>query len=336
MTQQLTLDALELWVSDLDQVHALLTTSFGFRPVPAWLEDDPQERRAFLAHGGVAIAIREDLSPAGPVGRHVGTHGDTVADVVLLSADPAEIGDRALNHGLAVTGPPDTPRIDLLGDGTICHSIRAKPVCPPSLDPTSAHPRGIDHIACCLPWGRADQVAQIYQAVFGLRRLDADSFDEIGGDVSGMRSIVLRSGAGFTVVLTEPANRVSDGQTQRFLDAHKGPGIQHAALRYDDLVSAVGSLRRAGVEFLPIPAAYYDKAQQRLADRAIPWDALRRLEILVDADHEGHLLQLFTRPIADRGTFFFELIERAGATGFGANNVRALFEAVQATIEESR
>jgi 4-hydroxyphenylpyruvate dioxygenase len=194
--------------------------------------------------------------------------------------------------------------------------------------------RVIDHVAYCLPWGSADTAAQLYEEVFGLRRVDADSFDVVGDEATGMRSIVLRSKPGFTVVLTEPVSPVSVGQTQRFVDAHAGPGVQHAALAYDDLLAAVESLRSAGVEFLPIPGVYYDQAQLRRPDLPVRWDTLRRLGILVDADDHGLLFQQFTRPLTSRGTFFVEVIQRSGATGFGANNIQALFAAVQATMND--
>jgi 4-hydroxymandelate synthase len=195
----------------------------------------------------------------------------------------------------------------------------------------SRRPRRVDHVAYCLPWGSAEPAAQAYEDVFGLRRIDTDSFDGIGDDGTGMRSIVLRSGLDFTVVLTEPLTPDGTGQTQRFVDAHAGPGVQHIALDFRDLIAAVKSLRLAGVEFLPIPADYYDRAAERLGDLPVSWSELRGLEILADADDQGLLFQIFTLPVTERGTFFFEFIQRAGATGFGANNVRALFAAVHAT-----
>src|SRR5262249_9219416 len=154
----------------------------------------------------------------------------------------------------------------------------------------------------------------------------------VGGDAVGMRSTVLRCGAGLTVVLTEPASAGGTGQTQRFIDAHAGPGVQHAAIELDDICAAVETLRSRGVDFLPAPPGYYPAAKERVGDPSIPWDELERLDILVDADEDGLLFQLFTRPVVGRGTFFFELIQRSGASGFGANNVRALFAAVESTM----
>jgi 4-hydroxymandelate synthase len=329
---QIAVHALQLWVGDLGQTRNLLTGTFGFTPadIPG-TEGGPA---VGLVSGEVRLILRQGATADSPISRHVARHGDTVADVTLLCGDPAAVADRARAHGFTVTGPVDAPTIDLFGDRTVCHTLRPTAPAVPAAPAGDAHLRSDDHIGYCLPHGAADTAARAYENVFGMRRLAADSFDAIGDQATGMRSIVLRSAGGFTVVLTEPISPTSTGQTQQFVDTHAGPGDQHAALACDDLFTTVEALRRSGVEFLPIPDRYYDQAPQRLPDLPVPWQALRRQRILVDADHDGLLYQLFTRPIGDRRTFFFELIQRAGATGFGVNNVTALFAAVQATISE--
>jgi 4-hydroxymandelate synthase len=334
--QPLAFDALELWVGDLDRTGRLLAGTFGFQFVDATVNGGPEARVACLASGDIRIILRQGTAPTSPIARHVAAHGDTVADVALVSTDAAAIAERALVHGLTVRGTADAPTIDLFSDRTVCHTVRAATgvVAGSGSMLDGSRPRSVDHVAYCLPWGAAERTAMVYEEVLGLNRLSADSFDAVGDEVTGMRSIVLRSAAGFTVVLTEPTSRAGTGQTQRFVNAHGGPGVQHVALACDDLPATIESLRRSGAEFLPIPDLYYDRAQQRLSDIPIAWESLRRLEILVDADHNGLLFQLFTRPLTDRRTFFFEFIQRAGATGFGANNIRALFEAVQATMNE--
>jgi 4-hydroxyphenylpyruvate dioxygenase len=322
--------ALEMWVADLDRVHALLKDQFGFRLVPPRRAPVADVHEVRLRLGAVTVVVRQGSSPASRVGSHVEAHGDTVANVLLGCTDPGEIARRAVSRGLAVTGPADRPTVDVLGDGTIRHTISAASCSPSPSMLEEGVPTGIDHIAYCLPWGLIHQVADIYETVFTLNRIDADSFEGLGGPETGMRSIVLRSTGGFTVVLTEPAVRDGAGQTRRFVEAHGGPGVQHAALAYPDLIPAVESLSRNGVEFLPVPAGYYDEARRRLGDRPVPWPEVQRFSILADGDEHGLLYQLFTRPIANRGTFFLELIQRSGASGFGANNVRTLFAAVEA------
>lgn len=325
------LDVVELWVADLERTRDRLTTTLGFTTASTSAAPDRNERLAALVNGGVRVILREGSDPNNRVARHIATHGDTVADLSLQSPEPEAIARRAAAHGLHVFGPPTSPTVDMVGDGTIRHTVRAEPL---RFDVAAAPPTHsmsrVDHFAYCLPRGSADTVADAYRQVMGLETMEADSFGSVGDPATGMRSIVL-AGPGLTVVLTEPLSETSTGQTQQFIDAHRGAGVQHAAIAYADLLTAIEELQRNGVEFLTIPALYYDQARQRLSDRTIAWEKLQRLGVLVDADHQGLLYQLFTRPITDRGTFFLELIQRAGATGFGANNVRALFEAVQAS-----
>lgn len=330
------LDAIELWVADLDRLRDQLTATFGFHaakaPTHARAGSGDNHRAVGLINGGVRLIGRQGTHPGSSVARHVSEHGDTVADVTLRCHDPDAVIERALVRGLNVFGTPAAPKIDVCGDRTLCHTVLAQPlpldVAPPDRGPQMS---GIDHLAYCVPWGSADRIAGIYHDVFGLPRIEAGSFDAVGGSESGMRSVVL-GGGGLTVVITEPLSENSTGQTQQFLDAHRGPGVQHAAIAYPDLPVAVESLRKRGVDFLSIPALYYHQARVRLPNPAIPWSVLQRLGILVDADHHGLLFQLFAQPLTHRGPFFFEFIQRAGATGFGANNVRALFDAVQASL----
>ena len=337
------LDALELWVGDLRRTRELLEATFGFAPVATQPADS--EHAVWLASGEVRLVLR---AGAAAVASHIAVHGDTVADVALTCADPEAVAGRARDHGLLVERAGGVPRIDMTGDGTIRHSLRRRPLVPaqdviaaapaqegPAPAPGEDGPAAaramlaVDHVTHCVEHGTADRIAEAYVAVFGLERVELGDFECVGDAATGMRSAVLRS-PGLTVVLTEPLGTHGHGQTQRFVDAHAGPGVQHAAIACADLCGTVEALRARGVRFLPAPSEYYERSRERLADRALEWDALQRLEILVDADDDGLLYQLFTTPIAERGTFFFELIQRSGASGFGANNVRALFASVAA------
>ena len=129
--------------------------------------------------------------------------------------------------------------------------------------------------------------------------------------------------------LNEPADGRRKSQIQEYLDYYGCAGVQHVALRTDDIVTTVSALRARGVRFLAVPDSYYDDVRRRLGDLDLPWDDIRRLGILVDRDHDGHLLQIFTENITDRPTVFFEVIQREGAKGFGAGNFKALFEAIE-------
>jgi 4-hydroxymandelate synthase len=325
-------DLLELWVTDMPHTQHLLTTSFGFTPRDTTVRPRRDEKAVFLANGAASIVLRQGTCADSPVSRHVAMHGDTIADVALVCADPDSVAERARANGVTVFDHDGTPTIDLFGNRTVCHSLRRVRLAGGPY-PSSAGPqiRAIDHVAYCLPSGWSEPAALAYETVLGLQRVEVGDAAQVGGD-TGMRSVVLRSGGGFTVVLTEPVSSSSSGQTQHFLDAHVGPGVQHAAFSYDDLAAAVEWLGSNGVGFLPVPDGYYSAARRRLAHLPIDWDPLTRAGILVDADERGLLFQLFTTPLSVRGTFFAELIQRAGAVGFGANNVRALFAALDAAM----
>jgi 4-hydroxyphenylpyruvate dioxygenase len=228
------------------------------------------------------------------------------------------------------------PCIDVLGDGTILHSLR---------DATSTKQNGVlnpripewgvtavDHVAYCLPWGTMDNVVMTYEHVFGLEQVHTQAAAPVGDVLSGMRSAVLRS-RGFTVVFTEPLSSANVGQIQSFVQTHGGAGVQHIALACDDIVSLAAELRSTGVKFLPIREEDLRDAVLRLGDRKVPWELLLRHGVLVDSDDRGLLFQLFTEPVSNQGDFFFEFIQRDGAEGFGANNVRALYAAVDDALK---
>jgi 4-hydroxyphenylpyruvate dioxygenase len=326
-------DYLELWVSDLGDARAAFTTRFGFEHFEAEVESLEDQEIASLICGDARLILRQGAATA----RYVAEHGDSIVDVALVCDDVASVAHRSHTHGLKMTYESGCLRIDVLGDASILHSLRDRrqvrhPVTHATSVPTQV--KGIDHVTYCLPCGTMDRVARIYREVLGLASVRVDNCDEVGDNSRGMRTVVLRSPLGFAVVLTEPVSPESDGQTQRFLDAHGGAGVQHVAFAFDDLVAAAEALRSRGLAFLPIPREQLERSHQRLHDRALQWDMLQRNEILVDDEEDGLLFQLFTLPITKRSNFFIELIQRAGAAGFGANNVHALFAAVDAAIHD--
>jgi 4-hydroxymandelate synthase len=327
-----TVVALELWVSDLERTWHHLRTRFGFRPAAdLHIPHSPDDRVLAGGNGGVRVVLRQGRSVHGRVARHVAQHGDTVGDVVVACASPQAVAARARAAGLAVTIEQGRPAVDLLADGTMRHSLvpfGTHRFAPAARDQLVA----IDHIAYCVPVGYSDRLADAYEEVFGLVRSDTDSFDSVDGP-GGMRGTVLRSD-NLVVVLTEPQSLAAVGQTQRFLDAHGGPGVQHAAVACADLPAVVEEFAARGARFLPVQRGYYDDAARRDIRPPVGWERLRELGILVDGTEDAVLMQLFTEPLSGGGQFFFELIQRSGATGFGANNVRALFAAVEASTAD--
>jgi 4-hydroxyphenylpyruvate dioxygenase len=326
--QHLAVNVIELWVGDLDTAALLLCDRFGFSQVGAKATSSGSQV-ADLRCGGVQLRLRQAGPAEDRVACHVGNHGDTVVDVALSCADADALAGAAAAHGLRVEQTPAGPKIEVLEDLAVAHTLHEGPRPEPGERADGLQMYDVDHITYCLPYGTASRVAEAYEAVFGLEQVDIGDFRDVGGVRAGMRSYVLWSPQ-LKVVLTEPLCEDSVGQTQAFLNVHGGPGLQHVAFSYVDLISAVELLRSRGVEFLSVPDQYFDQAKIRLDEETLPWEALRRLRILVDSDEKGLLLQLFTRPIFDRPTLFFELIQRMGSRGFGANNVRALFAAVEA------
>jgi len=331
-------DFLELWVRDLGSTARLLTTQFGFaRESPA--DRRSGEETAVFVSGDVTMLVRQGTSPASPVAAHVARHGDGIGDVALACEDIEAIAERARKYGVAATCNRDSVCVDILGDGTILHTVRRESrrhaAESPEPDGVIAM-RGIDHVTYCLPFGTIERVADVYREVFALEDVIVEQGGDVGTGDNGMRSKVQRSPHGFTVVLTEPMSATGWGQTQHFLRSHAGAGVQHAAIVYDDLISAVRTLRSRGVPFLPVPQEHLERSHDRLRGSALPWSELRREGILVDADQTGLLFQLFTRPVTEGSSFFFELIQRAGATGFGAGNIRGLFAALDVSMPRDR
>jgi 4-hydroxyphenylpyruvate dioxygenase len=153
--------------------------------------------------------------------------------------------------------------------------------------------------------------------------------NQISTEFSALMSTVMWDGTKIVLPLNEPALGRRKSQIQEYLETYDGPGVQHIALRTDDIVATVSALRARGVRFMRVPDTYYDEARRRLAGIDLPWDKLEPLNILVDREADGYLLQIFTETITDRPTVFFEIIERRGARGFGEGNFRALFEAIE-------
>ena len=199
--------------------------------------------------------------------------------------------------------------------------------------PDGAAPRedaslaAIDHVACCVEGGTLDRWVRFYQEAFGFREAH---HEDIVTDHSAMNSKVVESENGAVKLpIMEPAHGRSKSQIDEYLDYHHGPGAQHLALRSSDIAATVRALRAGGVEFLETPDTYYDAIPARLGDVGEDLDQLRELDILVDRDRWGVLLQVFTRPVTGRPTGFLEIVQRKGARGFGGGNVRALVEAVE-------
>jgi 4-hydroxyphenylpyruvate dioxygenase len=189
---------------------------------------------------------------------------------------------------------------------------------------------GVDHIVGNVELGHMNEWVKYYEDVFGMREMIHFSDDDISTEYSALMSKVVTDGRGVVKFpLNEPAEGKRKSQIDEYLEFYEGAGAQHIAVATRDIVGTVAELRRRGVEFLTIPEAYYDEVPSRVPEVTEQLADLREQGILVDRDDEGYLLQIFTKPVGDRPTMFFEVIERHGARGFGDGNFKALFEAIE-------
>jgi len=189
---------------------------------------------------------------------------------------------------------------------------------------------GIDHCVGNVELGKMDEWVDFYHRVMGFTNMKEFVGDDIATEYSALMSKVVADGTRkVKFPLNEPAAGKRKSQIDEYLEFYGGPGVQHVALATDDIVASVRAMRAAGVEFLSTPDSYYDELGTWVGETRVPIDQLRELGILADRDEDGYLLQIFTQPVQDRPTVFFELIERHGSEGFGKGNFKALFEAIE-------
>jgi 4-hydroxymandelate synthase len=320
------IDHVEFYVEDAEQSAAALADAYGFR---TGHRPDPDRPGSVLLRQG-AISLLFTAAPAGdpgqPAAAYTARHGDGVGVIALNCRDADAAHRRAVTHG-ARPVDPGTRTVSGFGDV----SLRFVPQRPETAAPAAGGGElldAVDHFALCVPAGRLAPTVRFCEEALGFRPIFRE-YIEVGDQ--GMDSTVVQSPSGeVTFTLIEPDTTRSPGQIDDFLRSHDGIGVQHVALRTDDIVGAVRTLSGRGVGFLSTPGTYYDALAAKIADRpgiAIP--DLRDLHILLDQDHGGHLFQIFARTTHPRRTFFFELIERRGASTFGTANITALYEAVE-------
>jgi 4-hydroxyphenylpyruvate dioxygenase len=186
---------------------------------------------------------------------------------------------------------------------------------------------GIDHVVGNVE--RMDEWVTYYEKVMGFQQMIHFDDEDISTEYSALMSKVMHNGGRIKFPINEPAEGKRKSQIQEYLEFYKGPGVQHLALLTNDIVKTVTSLKNNGVDFLSTPSSYYDMLTDRVGDITEDIHTLRELNILVDRDDEGYLLQIFTKPVVDRPTLFFEIIQRKGAKGFGEGNFKALFESIE-------
>jgi 4-hydroxyphenylpyruvate dioxygenase len=307
-----------------------------------------------LESGRVRFVVTGEAHAGTPVGEHVRAHGDGVVDVAIEVPDvdaavaharargadvveqPHETADGHGSVRLAALAAYGATRHSLVDrsryDGPFLPGFAAGPALfrgRPAGGP-GRYFQAIDHCVGNVELGAMDAWVDFYRRVMGFTTMKEFVGDDIATKYSALMSKVVANGNHrVKFPLNEPAAGRRRSQIDEYLDFHGGPGVQHIALATSDIVAASRAMSRMGVEFLDTPDAYYDEVAARVGDTRVPVETLRELGLLADRDEDGYLLQIFTKPVQDRPTLFFELIERHGALGFGRGNFKALFEAVE-------
>jgi 4-hydroxyphenylpyruvate dioxygenase len=349
-------DYIEFWVGNAKQAAHFYRSAFGFRLVAyRGPETGVRDRASYLLTQGkirllLTTAIRADASPeAEQIAEHVQKHGDGVRDIALWVDDAREAFARAVERGATPDRDPTVLHDD---DGEVVtasfriygetvHSLverkNYRGVFMPGFSEVSTHyaPEGVgleyvDHCVGNVELGKMNEWVDFYAHVMGFRNLLTFDDKTISTEYSSLMSKVMANGNDrIKFPINEPAKGKKKSQIDEYLEFYQGPGVQHLALATDDILGTVTALRDRGVEFLSVPTTYYADLQERVGTIDEDVDALAALGILVDRDPDGYLLQIFTKPVEDRPTVFYEIIQRKGARSFGAGNFKALFEAIE-------
>jgi 4-hydroxyphenylpyruvate dioxygenase len=341
---------LEFWVGNARQAAYFYRTAFGFSQIAySGLETGKRKRTSYVMRQGTAtFVLTAPLVPKSVIGRHVKLHGDGVRDIALEVEDVDRAYQEAVKRGAV---PAEEPRDLADQNGTIrraavrtygdtIHSLLSLknysgPFLPgvarAEVPGESAGITRVDHMVGNVELGKMNVWADWYSKVFGFKRYITFDDKDVSTEYSALMSIVMAGEAdAIKLPINEPAPGKKKSQIQEYLDFYRSPGVQHIALHCSNIIETLTRLRANGVEFLRVPKNYYENLPARIGKIRESMDEIRKLGILVDRDDEGYLLQIFTRPVQDRPTLFFEIIQRTGSRGFGKGNFRALFEAIEA------
>jgi 4-hydroxyphenylpyruvate dioxygenase len=354
-------DAVVFVVGNATQAAHYYQSAWGMELVAyAGPENGTRDHKAFvLKSGSIRFVLKGAVSPDSPLIAHHATHGDGVVDISLEVPDVDRCIEQARKAGARVVQEPTTVtdefgavRVAAIGTyGETVHSLVQRevdgvtysgPYLPGFQPATSTFERregapkrlfqALDHVVGNVELGRMDEWVAFYNRVMGFVNMAEFVGDDIATEYSALMSKVVANGNHrVKFPLNEPAVAKKRSQIDEYLDFYRGPGAQHLALATNDILRTVDELRREGVEFLATPNAYYEdpELRARIGEVRVPIEELQKRGILVDRDEDGYLLQIFTRPLGDRPTVFFEIIERHGSLGFGKGNFKALFESIE-------
>ncbi len=344
-------DHLEFYVGNAKQSALYYQAAFGFEWV-AYLgpETGVRDRVSYvLQQEKIRLVLTSSLLPNTEIARHVAQHGDGVKVLALWVDDAEKAWMTAVERGAEDAFSPHTKR-DEHGEvvlaavktyGETIHTFVERhqyngPFMPGYEARKSVYPaqsvglKYVDHCVGNVELGAMNKWVKFYQDVMGFKLLITFDDKDISTEYTALMSKVVSNGNGYIKFpINEPAKGKKKSQIEEYLDFYRGAGVQHIAVATDNIIETVGQMRKNGVDFLYVPETYYDDVPERVGHIEEDLEAIKRLNILVDRDEDGYLLQIFTKPVQDRPTVFFEIIQRHGARSFGKGNFKALFEAIE-------
>lgn len=346
------IDHVEFYVGNARQAAHYYRSAFGFRWAGYRGPETGHTNAAsyVLEQGRIRLVLTTPLRPDHPAAAHIHRHGDSVRSIALTVEDAAASHAEACRRGARSMGEPQawrdgggeavTAPIAIYGDTVHTFVERRNysgyflpgyvAVERPDLVSRPAGLLHIDHMVGNVELGKMEEWVRFYENVMGFRLYQSFDDEDISTEYSALMSKVMAGGNGrIKFPINEPAEGRRKSQIEEYLEFHGGPGVQHIAMATADIVDTVSKLRSQGVEFLDVPGSYYDALPDRVGAIDESMSELRKLGVLVDRDEDGYMLQIFTRPVEDRPTLFYEIIERKGSRGFGKGNFKALFEAIE-------
>lgn len=345
-------DHIEFYVGNAKQAAYFYINAFGFQPVAyAGPETGVRDRASYaVRQNKITFVLTTPLRPGNEIADHIYKHGDGVKVLALLVDDATAAWEETTKRGARSYMQPtrlkdDTGEVVLSGihiyGDTVHVFVERKNYSGaflpgyrkwenPHFRPAETGLLYVDHCVGNVGWNQMNPWVKFYEEVMGFRNILTFDDKDISTEYSALMSKVMSNGNGYVKFpINEPAEGKKKSQVEEYLEFYNGEGVQHIAMATNDIVKTVTELRNRGVEFLRVPTTYYDDLLDRVGHIDEDLEPLKELGILVDRDDEGYLLQLFTKPVEDRPTLFFEIIQRKGAKSFGKGNFKALFEAIE-------
>lgn len=345
-------DYVELYVGNAKQAAHYYMSAFGFQALAyAGPETGVKDRASYVVRQHkLTFVVTTPIRPNNEIADHIYKHGDGVKVLALRVDDAADAWEQTTKRGGKSYMKPqrlndDHGEMVLSGIHTYGDTVHlfverknySGPFMPgyrawsnPYFAPADTGLLYVDHCVGNVGWNQMNPRVKFYEEVMGFRNILTFDDEDISTEYSALMSKVMSNGNGFVKFpINEPAKGKKKSQVEEYLEFYNGEGVQHVAMATNDIVKTVRELQNRGVEFLKVPTTYYDDLLDRVGKIDEDLEPLKELGILVDRDNEGYLLQLFSKPVQDRPTLFFEIIQRKGAKSFGKGNFKALFEAIE-------